>query len=122
MKKFIASALSVLAFNAAAIEIEDQDDVLERIASYNPGVTFESAMQCGLQYDVTAQDGECNVRCDAHSCMSMCSPAALPKFKIAVEDCSADKAYIYGENGMSLEVTRADFVKGGNTILLPFLQ
>lgn len=44
------------------------------------------------------------------------------KFAVAVEDCSADKASIYGENGMNLTVTREDFKKGGNTFILPFLQ
>lgn len=120
--KHLLLAAALFSVQAFAVEIVDERGALQRLAGYASGVKFEEVMACGQTHDFNAQDGSCNYSCNASWCMSTCSPASPSRFKVAVEDCSADQASIYGENGLNLTVTRADFAKGGNTILIPFLN
>lgn len=122
MKTLFALVLLLSGTAASAIEIVDEGNVFSDLAGYTNGVRFEDVMKCGQKHNFGATTGTCQFTCNASYCMSSCSDPVPKKFAVAVEDCSADQASVYGENGMNLKVTRADFQKGGNTILIPFLQ
>lgn len=112
----------LFANSAHGIEIEDQGGVFERLAAESQGNTFDDVMKCGQRHTIGATDASCSVQCSTAFCRSMCSQAVPPNFDIAVEDCSDGLAHIYGENGISIPVSKADFAKGGNTLAWVFLQ
>lgn len=127
MKTLLVSVpvLSILLLSgsfASAIEIVDEGQVFNELAGYTAGAQFEDVLKCGQMFNFGASEGVCQFNCNTSFCMSTCSEPTPKKFAVAVEDCSADKANVYGENGMSLSVAREDFKKGGNTLIIPFLQ
>lgn len=122
MKTLFVFALLLYGSVSSAVEIVDEGQVFSRLAQYTSGVKFEDVMKCGQTHNFAASEGVCQFNCNTNFCMSTCSEPAPRKFAVAVEDCTADKASVYGENGMDLTVTRDDFKKGGNTMILPFLQ
>lgn len=123
MRSLIALLLFLTAFPAYAIEIIDPRGELERLNDRMGRPTWESAIRCGERVGFSRSVIRCEAKCSAHMCVDTCidAPPEARVFDLAVEDCSEDRAAIYGTNNFSTEFTRADFERSG-TWLIPLLQ
>lgn len=79
---------------------------------------FEQGLVCGDKKTYSASDSHCEYRCSSSFCMARCENALgfEAKFDLHVEDCTADSASIYGDNGISFPVSKADYEADGTWV------
>lgn len=108
----------------AEVEIEDPSGrIYEDIKIWTPGLPFSQAFTCGDTANFSATVSNCAYKCTDSYCQSQCNEAtSFPKYDLFVEDCSAEEVNIYGENGFSAKVTKAEYEKSGNNWLIALLK
>jgi hypothetical protein len=92
---------------------------LKRTSSVrSPSLGFEREMGCGSKKTFTAQYSRCEFRCTTMFCSSRCESAVgfEAKFDLHVEECSATTANVFGDNGISLTVSKSDFDADGTWV------
>ncbi len=123
---FFALALNFSLSSAAWAEVEvtDSGHVFEHISMFSKGPDFLSSFTCNTKESFFSTVSQCTYKCNPNWCMSTCSQNkdGLHLDEYYVEDCTADLVHVYGQNGLEVTVTRADYEAGANTWLISLLK
>lgn len=125
--RFLLSLSLLLSVSVAqAVEVSDPRGELGRLSNYIESVPFEQAFSCSSSTEYSANTLNCVTHCQNGICRGEChnpnTPTGRLKIKLYVEDCTADSVSVYGDNGLSIQITKEDYIKGGNTVIIPFLK
>ena len=118
-------AFMVPAVAQAAFVVEDPDHVLAKMQSWQNMPTFETAMTCGQNTMIDFETLHCDVKCSDQYCESKCEDAhdrATAFYGLHVDECTQDLAHVFGDNGLIIDVSKADYVASGNSYVIPFLR
>jgi hypothetical protein len=119
MKSFFLVAGILFSWNSfvfAQITVSDPKNILADLRAEIPQQKFEDFFQCGKSAKYKATAEKCQITCKTTYCMSQCSEANK-SFDLHIEDCSSDQVSIYGDNGLSIEVSQAEFNKSGSWLV-----
>lgn len=108
----------------AEMEVRDPKQVLQRLWWNNSG-TFETDFVCGSKSDYIGTKNFVEIKCSGNSCTSKWSEATTPadrNYSFHVADCEPDLVHVYGDNGLSVAITKADYLAGSSTWLVSFLK
>lgn len=117
-------SLAYSQFSYAQFKTEDPKGVLEDWKNWDPGSPFEQSFAtCGDKVDFTANTKSCVLRClDWGVCETKCEhPPTDYRFNLATEQCTADSVAIYGSNNFNIELTKEDYTKSADSLLVPAL-
>lgn len=113
-------ATSVLTSQAHAdFQVNDPAGVFNQLKSRMSSPTkFAQEMVCGDKKTYSATDSHCEYRCSSSFCTSRCETALAfeAKFDLHIEDCTADGASIYGDNGISFPISKTDYEADGTWV------
>lgn len=123
LKTLLAFLVPVAAH--AAFVVNDPHQVLQKMSPWQRMPAFETAMACGQNTVVDFDTLHCDVKCSASWCESKCESAhdkATAFFGLHVDECEKDLAHVFGDNGLIIDVPKAEYVAGGNSYVIPFLK
>lgn len=130
--KVIAVCLGVAALSSAsmAIDVSIDDNILpllHRLGDQGP-LPFSEALACGQTSVFDSTETHCNIQCTKSYCKSVCDsarsgdPTKPNSFKVFTDECSAGLVHIFGENGLIVEVTEAEYLREGGFWIKPLLE
>jgi hypothetical protein len=126
MRLFVLLALVLLSLvSRAGFVVNDPKKVLADLATWEHPATFETAMACGQSAVIDFTTLHCDLKCTRSWCESKCESAhdkSTAFYGLHVDECSKDLAHIFGDNGLILDIPKADYIAGGNSYVLAFLR
>ncbi|MEK7357136.1 MAG: hypothetical protein AAB250_11855 [Bdellovibrionota bacterium] len=129
MKSLIVSILVAFGLCATAraeFKVFDDSRVIEKLSTWSRVGTFENVMSCGQSATFEATTPKCELRCDSVFCRRKCDSYQTPdgknRYDLHIDDCAPGVAHVYGDNGLILDVTKADFAAGAGYFILPFFR
>ncbi len=126
IKSIVFASLLFCGVARAEMQILDDGHVLQDLSMWGVGASkFADEFKCGDHANFTLTTVSANVKCTSSYCISTevhpQSPAER-NFSLQIADCSEDAVNFYGDNGLSVTVTRADFATGQSTWLISLLK
>ncbi|CAN5721822.1 hypothetical protein BH10BDE1_BH10BDE1_36230 [soil metagenome] len=117
---FVATMILCSQFARAEFQVNDPKNVFadlkrELSTATNP---FAQAMACGTSKTYTATDSHCEYRCSTIFCTSRCETAMgfEAKFALHIDECKTDAASVFGDNGLSISVSRDEYERDGTWV------
>jgi hypothetical protein len=118
-----SSTLFVLSFAPearAGFQVKDPNQVFAQLKREisTTSVPFSQAMNCGTSKTYTATDARCEYRCSTMFCTSRCETAMgfEAKFDLHIDECKADSASVFADNGLSISVSRSAYESDGTWV------
>jgi hypothetical protein len=111
---------------ANGMTVFDENHILPDLNHWmGPSQPFDQALQCGQNASFDVSVTHCDIRCTKGFCVTRCEASENPvqdRFKLFVDECSADEAHIFGENGLIMDITRTKYDAEGGHWIMPFLE
>jgi hypothetical protein len=108
----------------ALFQVVDKGEVLKGLSEWSPGQSY-SSLVCRESFAYQADMTTCQVKCFNSYCMSKCDRVHQPgavRFQLTADECTESGFFVFGDNGLSIEVTKEQYEKDSNLWLMPFLQ
>lgn len=126
----VCLGVAALSSTSMAIDVTIDDHIfplLHRLGDPDP-LPFSESLACGQTSVFDSTETHCNIQCTKSYCKSVCDsarsgdPTKANSFKVFTDECSPGLTHIFGENGLIVEVTEAEYLREGGFWIKPLLE